>query len=235
VYRLARRPTPTSRLGRWHVVVNGVMVAGLVTSACGGDEPAQEVTIGEPPVPSSTVTVGPPDESGITPPAGWPRACDLITEDEVLAVLPQATELNAESSDLPLQISETGLGEIGAPPDMTVPDATCTYSFALPGNPETALGPANEIVLEVRTVGTPRIALVNDTEDAAPGSAEASGCVEVSGPVGFDCRKGGVDFALRGFVSPHGVHFAGDPEDINTHYDDRVLRPLADMVMAKLP
>jgi hypothetical protein len=145
VYRPARRPTPTSRLGRWRVVVNGVMVAGLVTSACGGDEPAQEVTTGEPP------------------------------------------------------------------------------------------GPANEIVLEVRTVGTPRIALINDTEDAAPGSAEASGCVEASGPVGFDCRKGGVDFALRGFVSPHGVHFAGDPEDINTHYDDRVLRPLADMVMAKLP
>jgi hypothetical protein len=54
-------------------------------------------------------------------------------------------------------------------------------------------------------------------------------------PARVDCRKGGVDFPLGGFVSPHGVHFAGDPEDIDTHYDDMVLRPLADMVMAKLP
>jgi hypothetical protein len=223
--------TPAFRHARLAVAL---AVAGLA-AACGGGQPAEEVTIGEPPPPSTTVTVGPPDESGITPVGDWPRACDLITEDEVRAVLPQATELSAESTNLPLQIDETGLGNPNAPPDIIVPDATCTYSFALPGNPETALGPANEIVLEIRTVGTPEVALINDTEDAALGGANASGCLPVSGSIGFDCRKGGVDFALLGFVSPHGVHFAGDPDDVSTHYHDLVLRPLADMVMAKLP
>lgn len=165
----------------------------------------------------STPTAAPP-KLALTYPAGalataetWPRACDLLSDDDVRAFLPQAenitrtgkadsTVFNVEAFDPTSRYRWIVKGQ-----RIDMPEASCDIQFHLPHKSSFAdPGPVAVLTVAVSVAGDPEIvwgyswALFPNSEPADPQLVAAGGARACKGGPGRDitCTKGAVTFSV---------------------------------------
>ncbi|MFI6514312.1 hypothetical protein ACIBF1_01975 [Spirillospora sp. NPDC050679] len=117
----------------------------LPLAACGGQEHDIDVVVRdarpEPRKAEVPVTAG-----RTTPPARWPRACELIADEEIRSVLPQATGITR--------------GPRTGPRKAPTAEAECSFRFELPHNMsfDSSFAGAGSFELTLLAVGDPRLA-----------------------------------------------------------------------------
>ena len=106
----------------------------ITMSACSSPAP---IALGSAPAsPSDKINLSlPMDPSGFYDFNSWPRACDLLSDGDLRAVFPQATDIARVPEDLKLTVlpdfSPFSNGNGGG--THTVRGAQCTFTFSLPG------------------------------------------------------------------------------------------------------
>ncbi|MGP4027471.1 hypothetical protein [Actinomadura sp. 3N407] len=189
-----------------------------------------------------TVTTG-----RITPPTRWPDACSLLTEDELLAVLPSAEDVETwPVTENPFYSSSVPGGK--AVNEQPVRNGRCIYKMEFPVYYNNArITGTGEFSIALKGVGDPRVtARVHADRKASLGASQVgeigvdgADCYLETGPgnaprIGFVvCRKGPVLFSIEraGFRK---VDLEGD-EDLDEAVRERVLAPVAETVAADLP
>jgi hypothetical protein len=215
----------------------------LLLTAC---EPAEDevraVTLGSAPPAETRITVPEPGPEGFTPPGSWPKACDLLTETDLQAVLPDITHLTQEPRQLRFTVrTPDGIsrGERG------IPGGHCQYIFYLSGTEteeyrETYKGWLN---VTVDVAGAPDIVernfelLAHGEPVDAPGAAE---CVTQSASEVL-CRTKKLAFTVHAVQLPYGFRFEGQPADAENvtqlfteHFHEHGLPELVRAVTSKL-
>jgi hypothetical protein len=219
----------------WRTPWIGLAAVLCVTAvaACGGGDPgpAPEISTGTAPTGQQPVSVRDYGTQGVGDGEEWPRACDLITRDEVQAVLPQATDVQLKGASGSFDYQVVGQDSYHLPKGWTryaeprridVPEQKCEARLKLPSDAaEDDTGVYASIDVNVDMVGS------KDTVDYfwSPGSGSqplpdsfgAEECIAqpvvegVEAVSTFQCRKGEMSITVTGDV--------GGLEDIspNTH------------------
>lgn len=115
--------------------VGVLLVACAALVACGGGAAAlaPELTVGAAPTDQRPVALPAFPPGGVADGAQWPRACDLLTDDEVRAVLPQAAAVaRAGAADTIDHTLLTALGVGDEAADIAVPERSCRIAVGLP-------------------------------------------------------------------------------------------------------
>ena len=116
-------------------------VCVMAVAGCGAGGPVRFGTI----KPSGDkVTINADYSGNLAPAAQWPNACDLLTDDEIESVLPQAS---VDSDPTEVKI-------IGSGPTESAPKGECAYEIGLPGT--TSAHPV-QLWLELLAVGDPSV------------------------------------------------------------------------------
>jgi len=148
--------------------VSLAVAAASILSACGGDEeaPREPLTLR-----SALTEPGQPialdrasDPSGAVAFDRWPRACELLTDDEIKSVLPQTTKVERESMDGETHIKEgvVNYGRYASVRDVAVKDGRCSFDLDIPAT-GLRLSDLNPPRLEVHVdfAGTPAFVKLN--------------------------------------------------------------------------
>jgi hypothetical protein len=172
-----------------------------------------------PPTPLPALVVPFEDDSGFVPPDAWPSACDLLTDAEIQAVLPQVDVIRRRGEDREFDVFSTF-------ERFTVVDASCRYELDIPdagvGFETAGLPPT--IRVELGVVGLPDVV---DQNDHPRGEVVAVPEGECSGDVfSTECRDDGIVFEVA-FDAAH-------PE-VDDEAEDGVEVGLARRVLAKVP
>jgi hypothetical protein len=162
--------------------------------------------------------------------AEWPRACDLITRDDVQAVLPQATQLELKGDTGGFDYKVVGLGTYETPQagsrygrsrHIDIPEQKCEAQLKLPSDAaEDDIGVHVSIQVTVEMVGS------KDTVDyfwspgrqPLPDSFGADECTTIrivdgaEGVSTVDCRKGEMSVEVVGILT--GTTDERHPEDV---------------------
>src|SRR4051794_17665219 len=111
-----------------------VVVLCVLAAGCGDPGPAPEVAEGAAPTGQRPVALPDYPAGAVGDGEEWPHACELMTRDEVLAVLPQATKLELKGSGGGFDYKVVGLGTYDTPRasshygqsrHISVPEQTC--------------------------------------------------------------------------------------------------------------
>ena len=240
-------------------VRTGALLAACAAAlvACGGAAPlAPELALGTAPAGQRPVALPAFPPGGIGAGPQWPHACDLLTDDEVRAVLPQATGIAragaADTIDHAL-LADLGVGDPAAP-DIAVPERSCTLAVGLPAVDDTGAAARVSGTIEVR------VTMVGGADTVGyfwspfqsqplPGPVDDR-CVEEfpdhrpDPSIGtFGCRADAIAVTLTtGLPIPDGWHLrlAGDPADtdaavVGQWFRERVGPALVGVVARRLP
>lgn len=248
-----------------------VALATVLLAACGGDGEKRGKRRGDEPLvlKLAPATAGKPidldvprdsEGSGAFAFDRWPRACGLLTDREIKAVLPQATRVRRKAEDKKLDIIEypseqevEDYRRLGLPPPLPpstpglTPDevaegANCTYTLDLP-----AAGVSDaELSVEVDAAGTRAFVRENgplfdkdtDVVEVPSGKCSTDGVNEV-----VSCRKGRLAFTIdssyldlgryrRGVLNGKTTTF-GDSE-ASVEREERFLRDALETELAKI-
>src|SRR4051812_3131576 len=104
-----------------------LVIAAAGASALAGCSTAT-IPVGAAPATGTKVAVAEPDSTGFTPLAKWPRACDLLDEGDIRAVLPSASRVTPAPSDLKL----TNLNLNSTQRTLVARGATCETKVWIP-------------------------------------------------------------------------------------------------------
>ncbi|WP_189242306.1 hypothetical protein [Planobispora rosea] len=141
-----------------------VILAAALLSGCSEDV---VVPYGPAPTPRGPLALAAPDNGRLRA-RDWPRACDLLTEADIRAILPSTTRVSSTSEDG--KFISTG-GE--APYNFVVPDARCGYEVFFPGTYDPSRGAS--VFAEVHFAGSPELARQNwDKFVADPGNLQCT-------------------------------------------------------------
>ncbi|MBA3747183.1 MAG: hypothetical protein H0W96_06770 [Solirubrobacterales bacterium] len=130
-------PATTKKYSRLACVALAIMAASIL-SGCGDDEAASREPLTLRPAPTEP---GTPidldrarDSSGAVAFDRWPRACELLTDDEIKAVLPQTTKVERESENEEVRIKEgvVASGRYASVREATAKDGKCSFKLDLP-------------------------------------------------------------------------------------------------------
>jgi hypothetical protein len=173
-------------------------VAAALLAACGGTDhgdPPEAALILQP----GPAEVGEPldldialDETGFFVFSAWPQACDLLTDAEITAVLPQAEVIERRSGDRDLEI-------IGSGQDVTAYDAGCGYELDIPeaglGAEMVSGGPT--IAVQIDAAGSPDVARLNARgSHGVPIEVPSGECHAWETTAGVSCLKGPLAFTI---------------------------------------
>jgi len=212
------------RLGRG---VTLALAAAALLSACGGD--SEPLTLKPAPARSGTPIDldRPRDPSGAFAFDQWPRACDLLTDGEIKAVLPQAKKIEREPADQKINLVQTTT--IGGTPftttgSVTALGATCTYRLDLP---DAGLGFRDELApatlaVDVSSAGNP--AFVRDNFVTARDDrikTPEGRCYVAKTQTGVSCIKGRLAFDISSHFDNQHVDFDKFAEHRNDTWTDR--------------
>jgi hypothetical protein len=225
--------------------------------------PAPEVVLGTPTAPSAKLAppAYPPDE--LADASAWPRACTLLTADDIRVFLPQADSFvfEGEAETMRFQTKEYQRGLDGGlrPPVITaerridVPEQRCAIKFWLPY--KSRLGHRNPIAgmeVEVEGAGDPEVVwayaftgyLGMSIEEADFAKANgARGCAGLTLGTTFSCTKGpltvGVGvFWLNGMAGDvQQLRMPSQPvlaEDHSRRFQEALARPVMAYLLAKI-
>lgn len=157
----------------------------LVMVACASEPPAPVVIGSAPAAPTGPIDLsGPTDSSGFFAPDAWPRACDLLTDADLAAVLPQATAIARAGESRELTVFGNLQSDVyTAPSTITIPEATCVVRFSLPGLeldpdlPLTTTSTGYAITVGVLAAGSEEVVVANTEFGPAPvRTLGAAGC-----------------------------------------------------------
>jgi hypothetical protein len=140
---------------------------------------------------SSSPRLDPVGSSGLLAPSQWPSACELLTDDEITAVLPQATVTEREADDQEFRDVET-LGTF------TVREGACSYLLDIP---EAGLGPEDTMIrVSLDAVGSPDVVARNVTALPEDTRIDVSGGQCFGSTSTVHCHKGPLAFTLHGIL-----------------------------------
>jgi hypothetical protein len=193
-----------------------ILVGAALMTGCSEDPPPPAIEFG------SAKPAG--EKLGLQPQRGsavalsqWPDACKLVTDPEILAILPQAKDFERT----PVKVTVTNFNPLNAADPSTVgdvPQGGCKFEFALPAGDDQ---PARNSSLSVIVTAAADPALVgaryledkkkeagrdNGFKDLAV-SWGTQGCYSYgSGPSGTaDCYQGSYLFEVGGWSSAEGL------------------------------
>lgn len=220
--------------GRGLVAAGGMLLLAL---CCGGSiwwtqRPGPEIIVDTDQAAPPKLSIVEPGRSGMVAGSAWPKACGLVSDDELRAVLPQATAIKRTPMG---QTFRTGMTPEGFAQTVDVPEAACRIEFDLPGRNDPESGS-----LEVRLgfVGSQFYAESNYDDFGDKIDVPGADVCHRSGATHYSCRRGGVDFEVSGGVT-EDVNFAGQKGEADakalTIYGMRVLIEYVKLILAKLP
>jgi len=166
------------------------------------------------------------------PAARWPKACDLVTDSDVQAILPEARGIDHHPQEATIEVSErVGLARLR---QITVPQRGCRIEFELPYTGSDESAPATtRIQLDLDAVGSKKVAVLNfqDSGDVVE-AGDAGECRRIVDSR-YHCRVKGVVFTLDGSAPPE-LRFQGQRGETAAFYGRRVLHEFVKLVAAKL-
>ena len=231
--------TTTGARGR---IIVAVLAAALLTG-CGPQGP---VEFGSLEVSGEIMTVPGTTPGQRVPPEQWPTACQLVTESEIMSLLPQA-DVSASSRRVEVVNLATGAQEGMAPA------GACTFEVRLPG---AGRGDLAQIFVGIVAVGDPR--MMESSLDSPPrdlfgqesgddnrqdhgsdlGPRRCFTLGEASTPAltpVLRCRHGALQFDLSGAAARAEIPGADDDPSRNRVLYENVIIALAEAVAAKIP
>jgi hypothetical protein len=204
------------------LILGTVLLAGC---GGGGEEPREPLVMR----PAPAAGAGkldldlPRDPSGAFAFDRWPKACGLLTDGEIKAVLPQVTKVEREAEDQEIKLLEPISNDVGvpAPPrTVTAKGAICTYKLKLPaaGLSNDRLIPAS-LRVEVDYAGTPAAVKKNflvarDDKRIAVPDGQCHGRRIFAG---VSCRKRSLAFSITSYFD-HLVQETGESRGWTDRY-----------------
>lgn len=196
----------TNRAGRSKLVALALTVALVLGGCVSSTPPPDPVRIGSAPAtPTGKINFAlPKDPSGFFVFNRWPNACDLLTDQDVRAVFPQARDIRRKPDEQKRKIVGNLLSRVGTGPgrDVAVKNAYCDVAFSLAGA-EPKFSDGYQMSVNIDYAGTE--AVVRDNQDRGlKGDTRArlagADCT-FSSAGGSSCVKGQLAFSLsaRGF------------------------------------
>lgn len=201
------RPHPPEgsgpRRGRWLAPVLLAILAG-----CGGqDAPRVLVMNSAPPGPRPPIELDlPRDRSGAFVFDQWPKACDLLSDADIQAVLPQATKVTREPEDQKITLlQDLSVNALPSPPrTVTASGARCSYEVQLPALFRKRFPP--RLSVDVIYAGTPEAVKLNFSPLGASDEPIAVPDAECRGSktgTQVSCRKGSLAFSVANYLGNH--------------------------------
>lgn len=195
-----------------------VLVAAVtVLAACGGgdEEPARPLVLRRAPAEvGTTLDLDIPlDRSGLFVFDQWPRACDLLTDADIKAVLPQTAKVERTSEDQDINI----IGD--TPRSVTVADAKCSFELDLSAAgmaPDEPGQGSPTLWVSIDSAGMADVVEQNFSGEVNEPILVPNGqCYVPRGLARVDCRKGPLSFTISS-AFPH--------QDLGDHrWTDRYL------------
>ncbi|MBA3281549.1 MAG: hypothetical protein H0U29_04910 [Acidimicrobiia bacterium] len=196
---MLRPPRPAdvhSRQAGSVAILLAVLTANVL-AACGGgdDKPAEPLKLGRAPAePGKSIDLDIPlDASGFFAFNQWPQACEILTDADIEAVLPQTEEVKRTPDDQDIKI----IGDV--PQTVTAVGATCTYKLDLPDaglRPDDPAIPPS-IRLTVESAGSPEVVEQNFSGDVNdPTKVPGGECYVRDKSAGVNCFKGQLAFQI---------------------------------------
>jgi hypothetical protein len=217
------------------------LVVAMVAAGCGsGKDNLGPVEFGTARPGGAQLAIAPGEDEVIVA-EKWPSACRLLTDEEITALLPQATDI--ERVPTPVKI----ISILQKDQNSTAPEGECSYKFWLKG--ATIEEAVSSIIVSIRAVADPALVEAHYAERLAADrkrtdQAKAEDHGDRYGPQAcygwvdslstLVCRQGPMVFEIRGFGS--GT-FAGVPTAAAAkaaHWRDRVEGPVAQLIAAKV-
>jgi hypothetical protein len=227
--------------------------------------PAPLVDVGAAPARPAKLSLSAVREVDVGDAALWPRACSLVSDAELRAVLPQASQIRRVGAPRELTFvtntyEPSPLDGSLLPPrqsskTVNVPEQSCDISFQLPHKQgEQPIDPVATITVRVEAMGHPKAVIgygAFTASERLQRFAKANGatrCSDHFGNVGYyACTKGKLTLAVEGRLAVHRdygsdrdvevVRFDGQPETgtAQDFYDQTVLREVMALLLRKTP
>lgn len=216
------------------------LVAGglLAAASCAPAAPTTPpIRVAAPRTGTTRLSVPRAEADGLTRFDSWPKACDLLTVEDVTAVLPQITKI--EQTPREQRITVTNLGD-PTDDDRDAPDTACETRFWVSGTEKKRRAQPDLVRVEDVAVGDSDTVKDNYDELAGsrpriPGGLGALECVRTDAE--YDCRTGHVAFAVSAAPSLYIDRFVGQPTKTETrmYWVETVMPEFVRTVAAKLP
>ncbi|RKT09838.1 hypothetical protein BX285_6947 [Streptomyces sp. 1114.5] len=231
---------------RTHALSAATAVAGaavLLLAACSKDVPALSFGSAQPS--GNRLAAQPPTGRSLAL-AQWPHGCEVLSDAEIKAILPQAGGIKRKPVKVTIidfnPLSEADPGTTG-----DVPDAGCKFSFGLPDKHENDSN--SSITLTFTAVADPALVAKSYTKDLAQAREDATkyhkefedlgtslgpqGCFAGDLARGnLTCHQGPYEFEVSGTSTADGV---GEYPKADRNWSDKVLRQVARTLSARMP
>ena len=140
---------------------------------------------------------GPIGSTGLFEPAAWPRACAVLDDAGLRAVLPQTGRIAREPR--PGEMTVLGVGRAST---VQVPEASCDIGVELPDKDFDPAGGYNEygLSVEIKIAGTPEMVAQNRRDpsvDERPTVLDGTACLSRNFAQELTCTTPRVVFSVR--------------------------------------
>lgn len=218
------------RLNRWCLVL--AVAAPFALAGCSSAPPPLEFGAAQP---SGPKLAAQPAQNGSLPLAQWPNACEVLSDTEIRAILPQATDFQRD----PVKVTIINFNPLSeAPADTTgdVPAGGCEFKFGLPSEYESEHN--SSVKVTFTAIADPALVRQNYAEDlkdarerAAKGtykkefrdlgsSLGTEGCFLPDVSDGPTCHQGAYQFEVSGLSTADGV---GEYPQSERNWSEKVL------------
>jgi hypothetical protein len=166
----------------------------------------------------------------------WPKACDLLTADDMKAVLPQITKVAESPQGQNIKIMNLA----GGGGDGDAPDTSCEIKFWIAGTEKKRLSRPD--ILRVEDIAVGDSATVKDNYDSlahskpkATGDLGALECV--LDRVNYYCRMSNIAFSVSAESTLYIASFVGQPKqtEARAYWVKTVIPGFVRSVASKLP
>ncbi|MER6301596.1 hypothetical protein ABT247_18815 [Kitasatospora sp. NPDC001539] len=217
--------------------------AVLLLAGCSKEVPALRFGSAQPS--GNRLTAQPPSGRSL-PLAQWPHGCEVLSDAEIKAILPQADAIKRQPVKVTI-INFNPLTEADPGTTGDVPDAGCKFSFGLPDKSDSTSN--SSIKLTFTAVADPKLVAKNYADDLAHGRDDATkyhkefedlgtslgpqGCyAEDLASGNLTCHQGPYEFEVSGSSTAGGV---GEYPKADRNWSDKVLRQVVRTLSARMP
>ncbi len=216
-----------------------MLAGGLIATAGCASRPERTtppIRVAAPRISVTRIHLPPPEASGLAQLRQWPKACDLLTADDMRALLPQITKIVETPHSQKIKIMN--LDDAGD--DYDAPDTSCEIRFWVAGTERKKHAVPDLVRVEDIAVGD--TSTVEDNYGSLaqgrpqiPGGLGAIECVLDTDH--YYCRMPNIAFSVSTGSSLYIDRFAGQPPrtEARAYWVRDVLPGLVRSVASKLP
>jgi hypothetical protein len=213
------------------------LLAGGIVMAT-GCAPATRTTppirVAAPRISRTQIPLPPAEADGLAQFHEWPKACDLLTADDMKAVLPQITKVAESPQGQSIKIMNLAGG------DGDAPDTACEIKFWVAGTEKKRLSRPD--ILRVEDIAVGDSATVKDNYDslahAKPKATGDLGALEcVLDRDNYYCRMSNIAFSVSAGSTLYIASFVGQPKqtEARVYWVKTVMPDFVRSVASKLP